>query len=111
MSSIKEVARLAGVSVGTVSNVLNRPDMVAPDTRLRVRAAIARLGYVRNGSARQLRAGHSRTIGVVALDLANPFFIDVLRGVDRRAVVPLGRWRRRIRRRPGDRVLPAPALG
>ncbi|MEV4573399.1 LacI family DNA-binding transcriptional regulator, partial [Nonomuraea jabiensis] len=77
MSSIKEVARLAGVSVGTVSNVLNRPDMVAPDTRLRVRAAIARLGYVRNGSARQLRAGHSRTIGVVALDLANPFFIDV----------------------------------
>ncbi|MEU6783684.1 LacI family DNA-binding transcriptional regulator [Nonomuraea angiospora] len=82
MSSIKEVARLAGVSVGTVSNVLNRPDMVAPDTRLRVRAAIARLGYVRNGSARQLRAGHSRTIGVVALDLANPFFIDVLRGVE-----------------------------
>ncbi|MFG6199374.1 LacI family DNA-binding transcriptional regulator [Nonomuraea sp. JJY05] len=82
MSSIKEVARLAGVSVGTVSNVLNRPDMVAPDTRLRVRAAIARLGYVRNGSARQLRAGRSRTIGVVALDLANPFFIDVLRGVE-----------------------------
>ncbi|MFI7642115.1 LacI family DNA-binding transcriptional regulator [Nonomuraea sp. NPDC049400] len=82
MSSIKEVARLAGVSVGTVSNVLNRPEMVAPDTRLRVRAAIARLGYVRNGSARQLRAGRSRTIGVVALDLANPFFIDVLRGVE-----------------------------
>ncbi|MFI7127135.1 LacI family DNA-binding transcriptional regulator [Nonomuraea sp. NPDC050153] len=82
MSSIKEVAQLAGVSVGTVSNVLNRPDMVAPDTRLRVRAAIARLGYVRNGSARQLRAGRSRTIGVVALDLSNPFFIDVLRGVE-----------------------------
>ncbi|QFY08894.1 substrate-binding domain-containing protein [Nonomuraea phyllanthi] len=82
MSSIKEVARLAGVSVGTVSNVLNRPETVAPDTRLRVRAAIARLGYVRNGSARQLRAGRSRTIGVVALDLANPFFIDVLRGVE-----------------------------
>ncbi|TDD23679.1 LacI family DNA-binding transcriptional regulator [Nonomuraea diastatica] len=82
MSSIKEVARLAGVSVGTVSNVLNRPEMVAPETRLRVQAAIASLGYVRNGSARQLRAGRSRTIGVVALDLANPFFIDVLRGVE-----------------------------
>ncbi|MFC4014285.1 LacI family DNA-binding transcriptional regulator [Nonomuraea purpurea] len=82
MSSIKEVARLAGVSVGTVSNVLNRPDMVAPETRMRVRAAIAQLGYVRNGSARQLRAGRSRTIGVVALDLGNPFFIDVLRGVE-----------------------------
>ncbi|MEV4470824.1 LacI family DNA-binding transcriptional regulator [Nonomuraea salmonea] len=82
MSSIKEVARLAGVSVGTVSNVLNRPDLVAPDTRRRVQAAIERLGYVRNGSARQLRAGRSRTIGVVALDLGNPFFIDVLRGVE-----------------------------
>ncbi|RVX40324.1 LacI family transcriptional regulator [Nonomuraea polychroma] len=82
MSSIKEVARLAGVSVGTVSNVLNRPDMVAPETRQRVQAAIAQLGYVRNASARQLRAGRSRTIAVVALDLANPFFIDVLSGVE-----------------------------
>ncbi|MFG1611233.1 LacI family DNA-binding transcriptional regulator [Nonomuraea wenchangensis] len=82
MSSIKEVARLAGVSVGTVSNVLNRPDLVAPETRERVQAAITRLGYVRNGSARQLRAGRSRTIAVVALDLANPFFIDVLSGVE-----------------------------
>ncbi|MGP3957959.1 LacI family DNA-binding transcriptional regulator [Nonomuraea sp. 3N208] len=82
MSSIKEVARMAGVSVGTVSNVLNRPDMVAPETRQRVQAAIAQLGYVRNASARQLRAGRSRTIAVVALDLANPFFIDVLSGVE-----------------------------
>ncbi|MFI7706753.1 LacI family DNA-binding transcriptional regulator [Nonomuraea sp. NPDC049480] len=82
MSSIKEVAQLAGVSVGTVSNVLNRPDMVAPETRERVLAAIARLGYIRNGSARQLRAGRSRTLAVVALDLANPFFIDVLSGVE-----------------------------
>lgn len=82
MPSIKEVARLAGVSVGTVSNVLNRPDMVAPETRRRVLAAVAKLGYVPNASARQLRAGRSRTIAVVALDLANPFFIDVLRGVE-----------------------------
>ncbi|MEV4071742.1 LacI family DNA-binding transcriptional regulator [Nonomuraea fuscirosea] len=82
MSSIKEVARLAGVSVGTVSNALNRPELVAPDTLRRVREAIERLGYVRNGSARQLREGRSRTIGLVALDLANPFVIDVLRGVE-----------------------------
>jgi LacI family transcriptional regulator len=82
MSSIKEVARLAGVSVGTVSNVLNRPDLVAPETRQRVQDAIAQLGYVRNGSARQLRAGRSRILAVVALDLANPFFIDVLSGVE-----------------------------
>jgi len=82
MPSIKDVARLAGVSVGTVSNVLNRPEMVAGDTRRRVEAAVAQLGYVRNGSARQLRAGRSRTIAVVALDLTNPFFIDVLSGVE-----------------------------
>ncbi|MFI6789650.1 LacI family DNA-binding transcriptional regulator [Nonomuraea sp. NPDC050383] len=82
MSSIKEVARLAGVSVGTVSNVLNRPELVAPETRLRVQTAVTQLGYVRNGSARHLRAGRSRTIGVVALDLSNPFVIDVLRGIE-----------------------------
>ncbi|TXK41017.1 LacI family DNA-binding transcriptional regulator [Nonomuraea sp. C10] len=82
MPSIKDVARLAGVSVGTVSNVLNRPEMVARETRMRVEAAVAQLGYVRNGSARQLRAGRSTTIAVVALDLTNPFFIDVLNGVE-----------------------------
>ncbi|MEV4840730.1 LacI family DNA-binding transcriptional regulator [Nonomuraea sp. NPDC049486] len=82
MPSIKDVARLAGVSVGTVSNVLNRPEMVARETRMRVEAAVVQLGYVRNGSARQLRAGRSTTIAVVALDLTNPFFIDVLNGVE-----------------------------
>lgn len=85
MPSIKDVARLAGVSVGTVSNVLNRPEVVARETRRRVEAAVAQLGYVRNGSARQLRAGRSTTIAVVALDLTNPFFIDVLRGVEEAA--------------------------
>jgi LacI family transcriptional regulator len=81
-TSIKEVARRAGVSVGTVSNVLNRPDLVAPSTRARVLSAIAELGYVRNDSARQLRAGRSNTIAVVVLDVANPFFTDVVRGVE-----------------------------
>ncbi|MFD0855739.1 LacI family DNA-binding transcriptional regulator, partial [Actinomadura adrarensis] len=56
-SSIREVARRAGVSVGTVSNVLNRPDLVAEATRDRVRAAIQELGFVRNESARRLRQG------------------------------------------------------
>jgi LacI family transcriptional regulator len=80
--SIKEVAAKAGVSVGTVSNVLNRPDIVSERTRERVHAAIKSLGFVRNESARQLRAGRSRTIGVVVLDVANPFFTDVARGVE-----------------------------
>ncbi|SCL26290.1 transcriptional regulator, LacI family [Micromonospora rhizosphaerae] len=73
---------MAGVSVGTVSNVLNRPDIVAEATRRRVLDAIRQLGFVRNESARQLRAGHSRTIGLVVLDVANPFFTDVARGVE-----------------------------
>jgi LacI family transcriptional regulator len=80
--SIREVAAHAGVSVGTVSNVLNRPDIVARPTRDRVNAAIKALGFVRNESARQLRAGRSRTIGLVVLDVANPFFTDVARGVE-----------------------------
>jgi LacI family transcriptional regulator, galactose operon repressor len=81
-ASIREVAAHAGVSVGTVSNVLNRPDIVAEPTRSRVRAAIKQLGFIRNESARQLRAGRSRTIGLVVLDVANPFFTDVARGVE-----------------------------
>jgi LacI family transcriptional regulator len=52
------------VSVGTVSNVLNRPDKVAPATVARVTAAIEQLGFVRNDAARQLRAGRSRSIGL-----------------------------------------------
>jgi LacI family transcriptional regulator len=80
--SIRDVAAEAGVSVGTVSNVLNRPEAVAPATRARVEEAIAALGFVRNESARQLRAGRSRTVGLVVLDVANPFFTDVARGVE-----------------------------
>jgi LacI family transcriptional regulator len=81
-ASIKEVARHAGVSLGTVSNVLNRPDVVSPPTRQRVLDAIAELGFVRNDSARQLRAGHSRTVAIVVLDVSNPFFTDVVRGAE-----------------------------
>ncbi|GAB3232753.1 LacI family DNA-binding transcriptional regulator [Glycomyces halotolerans] len=79
---MKDVARAAGVSVGTVSNVLNRPEAVAENTRRRVQAAIAKLGYVRNDSARQLRAGRSRNVAIVVLDVANPFFTDVVRGAE-----------------------------
>ncbi|WP_246035603.1 LacI family DNA-binding transcriptional regulator [Dictyobacter kobayashii] len=74
MASIREVAEKAGVSLGTVSNVLNRPDRVAEATRLRVQAVIDELGFVRNASAHQLRAGGSRYLGLVVLDVTNPFF-------------------------------------
>ncbi|MFH8570355.1 LacI family DNA-binding transcriptional regulator [Streptomyces sp. NPDC017993] len=82
---IKDVARAAGVSVGTVSNVINRPEAVASGTRERVLSAIDRLGYVRSESARQLRAGHSRIMGLLVLDMGNPFFVDVARGAERAA--------------------------
>ncbi|MDL4774430.1 MULTISPECIES: LacI family DNA-binding transcriptional regulator [Thermomonosporaceae] len=82
---IKQVARHAGVSPGTVSNVLNRPERVAATTRARVEAAIRELGFVRNGSASTLRAGHSSTIGLMVLDLGNPFFTDMARGVEESA--------------------------
>jgi LacI family transcriptional regulator len=83
--SVREVAASAGVSVGTVSNVMNRPDKVAPQTVERVLAAIEALGFVRNDAARQLRAGRSRSIGLVVLDAGNPFFTDLARGAERRA--------------------------
>lgn len=83
--SVRDVAERAGVSVGTVSNVLNAPDKVAEATISRVQAAIEALGFVRNDAARQLRAGSSRTLGMVVLDLRNPFFADVARGAEERA--------------------------
>lgn len=83
--SVREVAAAASVSVGTVSNVLNRPDKVAPATVERVLAAIEQLGFVRNDAARQLRAGRSRSIGLVVLDVRNPFFTEVARGAEDRA--------------------------
>ena len=82
---IKDVARVAGVSVGTVSNVINRPERVNDQTRLRVEAAIAERGYVRNVHARHLRVGHSRIVGLLVLDMGNPFFVDVARGAERAA--------------------------
>ncbi|MFF5970304.1 LacI family DNA-binding transcriptional regulator [Streptomyces sp. NPDC012769] len=82
---IKDVAREAGVSVGTVSNVINQPDRVSPATLQHVRGVIERLGYVRSESARQLRAGRSRIMALLVLDMGNPFFVDIARGAERTA--------------------------
>lgn len=82
MPGIREVAERAGVSLGTVSNVLNHPEVVAETTRRHVQAVIEQLGFVRNGSAHQLRAGRSHHLGLVVLDVTNPFFTEVARGVE-----------------------------
>ncbi len=80
--SVKDVALAAGVSLGTVSNVLNRPDKVRAATRDRVERVMRELGFVRNESARLLRAGRSNTAGYVMLDVTNPFFADVAAGME-----------------------------
>jgi LacI family transcriptional regulator len=81
-ASVKDVAAAAGVSLGTVSNVLNRPERVSQATRERVERAMHELGFVRNESARQLRAGRSSIIAYVMLDATNPFFTDVAQGIE-----------------------------
>jgi LacI family transcriptional regulator len=80
--SLRDVAKSAKVSVGTVSNVLNRPEVVAADTLARVQATIKDLGFVPNGFARHLRSGNSRTLGLIVPDVSNPFFTEVARGVE-----------------------------
>lgn len=82
---VKDVAAAAGVSVGTVSNVLNQPERVSARTIERVQSVIQELGFVRNDAARQLRAGRSRSIGLVVPDIGNPFFAEVVRGAEDRA--------------------------
>ncbi|WP_448059699.1 LacI family DNA-binding transcriptional regulator [Cellulomonas hominis] len=82
--SVIDVAQQAGVSVGTVSNVLNYPAKVAPATRERVQAVMQELSFVRNGAARQLRAGDNTMVGTLLLDIRNPFFTDLARGMEDR---------------------------
>jgi LacI family transcriptional regulator len=62
--------------------VLNRPELVAERTRERVQGAVEQLDYVLNGSARNLRTGRSSFVGLVVLDVTNPFFTEVARGTE-----------------------------
>jgi LacI family transcriptional regulator len=78
----RDIAQAAGVSQATVSNVLNRPELVSDATTARVRQVMETLGFVVNDSARSLRAGRSRTLGVITLDLSNPFWGEITRGIE-----------------------------
>jgi LacI family transcriptional regulator len=71
---IREVARHAGVSIGTVSNVLNKPESVSARNLQRVTEVMNELGFVRNDLARQLKMGGGTTLGMIVLNVANPFF-------------------------------------
>ena len=82
MATIRDVARLAGVSPMTVSRVVNGTGYTSQETRARVERAIAQLGYVPNAVARQLRSKRSHTIALVLTDITNPFFTTIARGVE-----------------------------
>ncbi|WP_280553677.1 substrate-binding domain-containing protein [Halomonas sp. 25-S5] len=82
MIRLKDVARQSGVSVTTVSHVVNGTRRVAPDTEDRVQRAIAELGYRPDSIARALKSNRSRTIGMIVTAANNPFFAEVIRGVE-----------------------------
>jgi LacI family transcriptional regulator len=82
MSTIRDVARHAGVSSMTVSRVINRTGYVRSETRKRVEAAVAALGYVPNSLARSLRFKRTKTLALVLTDITNPFFTTLARGVE-----------------------------
>jgi LacI family transcriptional regulator len=81
MASIRDVAKAAGVSLGTVSNAINRPEILAPSTLRKVQRVINEMGFVPNASARTLRAGRNRVLGLMVPDISNPFFTDLAKGV------------------------------
>ena len=81
---IREVAQRAGVSTGTVSNVLNHPDAVTAETRAHVLKVMEDMNFVRDASARALRVGSSQTFGVVVRDLSNSFYMELARGIEDR---------------------------
>lgn len=82
MPTIKDVAELAGVSVGTVSHVIAGTARVSEATRARVEKAIRQLGYRPDPIARSLKARRSRMIGMVISDITNPFFSEIVRGAE-----------------------------
>jgi len=84
-AGIRDVARLAGVSVATVSLALNGQPGVAVETRRRIRAAAAELGYRANSQAQALRRGRTTTYGLVIRNFNNPFFLEVLSGAEQAA--------------------------
>jgi LacI family transcriptional regulator, repressor for deo operon, udp, cdd, tsx, nupC, and nupG len=80
--NIREVAQAAKVSVATVSRALQMPGVVAPSTRARVQAAVERLGYRPNAQARMLRTARTHVIVALVPDISNPFFAEVIRGIE-----------------------------
>src|SRR5438046_8099242 len=85
VAKINDVARSAGVSTATVSRVLSKAAVVAPATRRRVLAAVERLGYAPNATAKNLRMLHTRRLLVTVPDISRPLFSLILQGIEETA--------------------------
>lgn len=85
LPTIREVARLAGVSVATVSKALNDSGKVSEALRERVEAAARTLGYAPHASARSLRSGATRILGLLVADITNPFFLKLVERIEQLA--------------------------
>lgn len=81
-STIKDVARKAGVSIATVSRVINKADNVNPELRKKVLAVIKELDYKPNQLARGLKNDITNTIGIIISDISNPFFMGIAREIE-----------------------------
>jgi LacI family transcriptional regulator len=84
--TMRDVARLAGVSVSTVSAVVNKKGIVSPELTEKVQRAIEAMGFRPHAGARGLRLGRTHIIGMVLQDITNPFFVEVMRGVEEEAI-------------------------
>ncbi|WP_338031002.1 LacI family DNA-binding transcriptional regulator [Dyella kyungheensis] len=80
--TVKEIAAAANVSVATVSRALQRPEIVSEKTRKHIHDVVRRLGYTPNALARNLRTARTRLIIALLPDIANPFFSEVIRGIE-----------------------------
>ncbi|MCF7504680.1 MULTISPECIES: DNA-binding transcriptional regulator CytR [Vibrio] len=86
MATMKDVAQLAGVSTATVSRALMNPEKVSVSTRKRVEAAVLEAGYSPNTLARNLRRNESKTIITIVPDICDPYFAEIIRGIEDAAV-------------------------
>ncbi len=82
MSSIRDVARVAGVSTATVSHVINNTRFVSEEVRARVLEAVEQCGYYPNAHARSLASGRSHVLGLVVSDISNPFFPELIKSIE-----------------------------
>ena len=83
---IKDIALLAGVSTATVSHVINKTRFVTDETRRKVLTVIEDAGYTPNIHARNLASGQSRTLGLIISDITNPFFPDLVKSIQEKAL-------------------------